>query len=113
MCIQRLSSLAVPLSRALELVQRHPRVHLANLDLHSTAVADAVRASDAQCEDWYDLSLSQAVFMAEIATLHCKTRFSNCIVTQFCISANPQPLRVPRGMLGSHLAKQDACRSEM
>ena len=90
-----------------------PRVHLANLDLHSISVANAVRASDAQYEDWCELSLSQAVFMAEIVTLHCKTWFSNCIVTQFCISANPQPLRIPRGMLGSHLAKQDACRSEM
>ena len=63
MYIQCFSTLSVPLSRALEMVQRHPRVHLANLDLHSTAVANAVRASDAQCDDWWDLPLSHVVWL--------------------------------------------------
>ena len=59
--LQCAAILPIPLSRALELVQRHPRVHLANLDLHSKAVASAVKASDLQCDKWCDLSPSDVV----------------------------------------------------
>lgn len=46
------ATLPLPLSRALDLVQQHPRVRFTNLDLHSEAVASAVRAGDAQRDKW-------------------------------------------------------------
>ena len=61
--LQICATLPIPLSRALDLVQQHPRVRFTNLDLHSPEVASAVRASDAQADKWCALSPSHVLYL--------------------------------------------------
>ena len=50
--VQLIRALRYLLATALDLAQRRPRIHLANLDMQNKAVINAVKASATQCSQW-------------------------------------------------------------